>query len=106
MSALEDASTYAVWYQLLLSDLGVSARPITVCQDNKSTIIMAVKGASFKRTKHLIGRHSYVKERIANGDIVLKYVPTKEMMADLLTKPVSKEVLTRLLKLLHVVKLK
>jgi hypothetical protein len=36
--------------------------PIKIYQDNKSTIIMAMQGASFKRTKHLIGKETYVKE--------------------------------------------
>ena len=103
LCALEDASTYAVWYNLLLSDLGFDfIKPLTIYQDNKSTIIMAIQGATFKRTKHLIGRQSFVRERIHDGEISLKYLGTKYMLADLLTKSVSKVTLDRLRDALHI----
>ena len=97
LCSVEDASTFAVWYKLLLSDLGIElSGPITILQDNQSTIIIAIQGASFKRTKHLIGRQSYVKERLQAGDIKLQYQPTADMLADLLTKPVKVAVMRKL----------
>ena len=97
----EEAATYAVWYKLLLLDIGVRVDDrIPLYQDNKSTIIMAVQGGSFQRTKHLIGRQSYIKERIEAGDIVLKYRPTKVMEADILTKPLPRSTLQKLKELL------
>jgi len=70
----EEAATYAVWYKMLLTNMGVGGVDrIPLYQDNKSTIVMAVQGGSFQRTKHLIGRQSYIKERIDAGDIVLKH---------------------------------
>ena len=99
----EEAATYAVWYKMLLFEMGVRLHtPIPLYQDNKSTIIMAVQGGSFQRTKHLIGRQSYIKERIAAGDLTLKYRATKEMEADLLTKPLSRNILQKLKLLLHI----
>ena len=103
LCAAEEAATYAVWYKSLLSDMGIKlVDPIVLFQDNKSTIIMAVQGGSFKRTKHLIGRQSYLKERISSGDLILQYKPTAIMEADLLTKPLSHLVLQRLKFLLHI----
>jgi hypothetical protein len=101
---LENASTYAVWYVTLLEDLGMSnQRPITILQDNKSTIIMAIQGATFRRTKHLIGRQSYVRERIQNGDIQLQYQASATMVADIMTKPTPLATFQRLKKQLHMV---
>jgi hypothetical protein len=103
LCALEEASTYAVWYRLLLTELGRSMMgPLTILQDNQSTIIMAVQGASFKRTKHLIGRRSFVRERLQAGEIELKYLKTSDMTADILTKPVSKQILEKLKTKLHI----
>jgi hypothetical protein len=95
--ALDEASTYVVWYKCLLSELGVLTKrdPIKVYQDNKSTIIMAIQGGTFKRTKHLMCKQSYVKERIKNGDMVLKYLTTTCMPADILTKPMSRPILDK-----------
>jgi len=100
--ALEEASTYAEWWGMLLEDLGAACnnKPIRVYQDNQSTIVLATQGASFKRTKHILIKGSYVKERIEVGDIELKYLPTGQMPADLLTKPLAVHALQKLLQVL------
>lgn len=106
LCALEEASTFAVWYRLLLSEMGISiSDPIPITQDNKSTIIMAVQGPSFKRTKHLMGRKTYIKERIAAKEVTLRYVRTKDMLADILTKPVDGTTLNHLKAKLFIVKI-
>ena len=65
---------------------------------------MAVQGGNFKITKHLICKESYViKERLQAGDIQLKYLPTDRMPADLLTKPLNKDLFIRFKSLLHIV---
>lgn len=93
---LEEASTYAGWLKLLLSELAVDAEePIPTYQDNKSTMIIAMQGGNFKRTKHLLVRESYVKERVDAGDIVLLYLATEDMPPDMLTKPLAELHLTR-----------
>jgi hypothetical protein len=103
LCALEEASTYAVWIRVLMRDLRVgNDHPVTVHQDNKSTIIMAVQGGSFKRTKHLIGRESFVGERIRDGDMVLSYLPTEQMPADMLTKPLGPVLLQKFMELVCV----
>jgi hypothetical protein len=45
-------------------------KPIRVYQANLSTIIMAGQGGNFKRTKHLICKESYIRERLENNDMV------------------------------------
>ena len=62
---------------------------IRIYQDNKSTIIIATQGGNFKRTKHFVVREAFIKEKIMNRVIELKYKPTDAMSADFLTKPLS-----------------
>ena len=85
---LEEAVTYVSWLKLLLNELGFPlSQPITVYQDNQSTIIIGTEGSgNFKRTKHMISRRSFVSEAISENLIALQYKPTKEMIADFLTK--------------------
>ena len=69
---------------------------IEILQDNKSTIIMATQGLSFKHNKHIMARKLYVQERIEKGDVILKYCKTGDMVADILTKVVNKSTLSKL----------
>jgi len=84
----EEASTYAMWLKHILSELGKwKDAPITIYQDNKSTIHIATHGLSnFRRVKHLLAKESFLKERIENGDIVVEYLRSRKMHADFLTK--------------------
>jgi histone deacetylase 1/2 len=99
---LSDSTGQVVWTRNFLLEQGYDVGPATIYQDNMSTIIMATKGGSFKRTKHLLCKHSYVRERIANKEIVLKHLPTKKMVADMLTKPVSFKQLNKFLNISNI----
>jgi hypothetical protein len=103
----EEASTYAVWLKLLLKELGVMTddEPITIYQDNLSTMIIAEAGAgNFKRTKHLLSRELFVCERIAKGDVKLLHKRSAEMSADFLTKALPKAKLFEHLAHLHMLR--
>lgn len=102
---LEEASTFAVWLKLLLFELDVITKgdPIKIYQDNLSTIFIATEGGKFKRSKHLLTRESYVRERIECGDIVLEHKPTSDMCADFLTKPLSSSKLFSYLEFLRLI---
>jgi hypothetical protein len=99
--ALEEASTYAVWLTELLKDFQYKdIKPITLCQDNQSTMLIATGGPSFKRTKHLLCKEMYVRERVKDGDVKLRYVTTTRMPADVLTKPLAYPQFKTILRLL------
>ena len=89
---LDEGVTYALWTRSLLCALGYPQQsPTVIHQDNKSTIIIATKGGgSFKRTKHMVGKHSFIQENLLNNKITLKYCPSNQMLADILTKPLTR----------------
>jgi len=43
------------------------------------------------RTKHIAIREHYIREKVATGEIQLEYLPTGDMVADCLTKSLSRE---------------
>ena len=45
---------------------------------------------SSPRTRHINVRYHYIREKIINGEIVVKYLSTEEMVADIFTKPLDK----------------
>lgn len=86
--ALDEAATFAIWIMELLDELGVPYQePVLMYQDNRSTMTMAKSGkGQFKRTKHISNRYFWIKQFLDSGEIKLFYVPTDDMIADLMTK--------------------
>ena len=81
-----------VWLRRLLSELGEDQEAATeVFEDNQGTIAMSKNPVNHNRTKHIDIRYHYVREAVEDGIITLTYCPTKEMVADLLTKPIPRE---------------
>ena len=71
-----------------LKELGKSN---LVKQDNTSTIKMVKGGVRVcgARTRNIHIRYFYATERVKDGTIVVTYCPTKEMVADYLSKPLQ-----------------
>jgi histone deacetylase 1/2 len=87
---LSDSMSQVIWSRDFLSSQGYEVPPATVYQDNKSTIVMANKGRSTSdRTRHINIRYFWVKDRIDAGEARLEYLPTDEMVSDILTKPLQ-----------------
>ena len=89
--ALSTATQEAIWLRRLLTDLGKPLEePIVINEDNQGAITMAKNPVGHARTKHIDKRYHFVREGVQNGTIILKYVATDEMIADILTKPLPK----------------
>ena len=60
-----------------------------IFQDNQSTMRLAVNGSlsSSKRTKHIKARYYFIKDKIKEGEVDVRYCPTTEMWSDVLNKP-------------------
>ena len=43
------------------------------------------------RTKHIDIRYHFIRDTLAAGEIVLQYLPTADMVADIMTKPLPRE---------------
>ena len=56
-----------------------------------STLSLAKNGyvSSSKRTKHIKAKYLYIRHYHNSGELTLKYCPTDEMWADVLTKPLQ-----------------
>ena len=93
---VSDSTCYILWWIALLTVLGCPCRKsVTVVQDNQSAMLKQNGHASFRRSKHIIVRDSFIKEHIDDGKIVLKYIPTEDMCADMLTKPLERRLFNR-----------
>jgi hypothetical protein len=71
-----------------LREQGWMIEKVPVFQDNKAVLALVAAGKpTSNRTKHIALRHFALKELVDSNDIVLVWVSTKSMLADILTKP-------------------
>ena len=77
----------------LLAEFGqqVGMRPTVVGQDNMSTLKFSDSTHFNARTKHVSLRYHHVGSQQRAGVVQLRYLPTTEIPADLLTKPLATE---------------
>lgn len=81
-----------LWIAEMLQDINFQVNfPLQVMQDNMSAIKIAKSpSAAAKRAKYFIVKIAYVQELINNGRIKVDYLDTNNMLADLLTKDLSR----------------
>ena len=95
--ALSSATQESVWLRKLFTELGSPPEgPTVINEDNQSTIAMAKNPQHHGRAKHIDIKHHFIREKVHEGTVALKYCPSKEMTADILTKSLSKELFCKL----------
>ena len=81
----------AVWLHLLLKEIGFAVNgPTTIHIDNQSAIALTSNPEYHARTKHIDIQYYYIYLKVANNTIKFKYIPTANMAADGLTKPLQR----------------
>ena len=97
------ATQEAIWLQRLMKDLGKRMdTPIIVYEDNQGAIELTKNAKYHGRTKHIDISHHFVRERVMSKEIVVKYCPTNEMVADILTKGLTKGKFEKLRNMLNI----
>jgi hypothetical protein len=92
--ALHEAIPQVLWIRRFMIAQGYKVGDTTVYQDNLSTMALAAKGKSTSvKTKHIAVRYFFVKSMVDAGEISLEHMPTANMLADMMTKPLQGELL-------------
>jgi hypothetical protein len=88
---ISDYLTRVIHLRNFIIEQGYNVGPAILYQDNQSTMELANKGgrSNTQRTRHINIRYFFVTNRIEEGEVVLQYKPTEEMIADILTKPLQ-----------------
>ena len=63
--------------------------------NNQGCITLLQNPVSHSRAKHMDIRHHFICEEIENNKIDLKFCPTKDMLANILTKGLSRKLFER-----------
>ena len=81
-----------IWIRRILQELKVSeVLPMKLYCDNKAAISIAHNPVLHDRTKHVEVDKHFIKEKIEGGVVCMTYVPTRDQVADLLTKSLPKK---------------
>jgi len=78
-----------VYLKSLLEELLNDKIEIHLNMDSQSAMMLIKNGIINKRSKHIEVKFYYIHDLVKKGTIVLKYCPTTEMLADILTKPLN-----------------
>jgi hypothetical protein len=97
------AAREALWWQKLLHELGVARHPTTVIHsDSQGSIALSKNPEHHARSNHIDIRHHFIREQVAANHISLQYMPTEDMLADVMTKPLSRDQHNTLIKRLGI----
>jgi hypothetical protein len=92
--AMSDSCKEAVWLRNILSELCLrpkAALPLHV--DNEEAEALAKNQEHHTRTKHINARYHFVCHCVKRGRLTILHVSTKDMLADMLTKPLPQVLL-------------
>ena len=59
--------------------------------DNTSAISISKNLVMHSKTKHIPIKYHFLREQVNDKNVKLEYVPTKEQIADMFTKPFPKD---------------
>lgn len=77
----------AVWLMNLLKELGIKEGDVvTLMVDNVSTINLAKKRISHRRSMHIEMSFHYLRKFASEGTLRLRYCRSEDQVTDLLTK--------------------
>ena len=77
----------AIWLRQFLSELGLDTSSPTVLHINNQSAIVIAKNPEFhNRTKHIDVRYHFLQQVIKDGTVKLQYTPTRDQVANALTK--------------------
>jgi hypothetical protein len=89
--AATHAAKESIWLRRFTESLfGPIPTPTTLYCDNQAAIHLATDDNYHTRTKHIDIHFHFIRQTITNGHIDIKYCPTEDMTADILTKALPK----------------
>ena len=89
--AATTATCQGIWVSRLVHEItGKKGGPFVLYLDNKSAIELIKNPVFHGRSKHIDLKYHFIRECVERGDVIVKYVCSKEQKADILTKPLPR----------------
>jgi hypothetical protein len=84
-------ATNVIWTKHLLEELGIDNGAVQIWGDNAAANLMANKDGITRKAKHIEVQYHFTKDCVQNKLVLVNYVASKDNLADIFTKPLSKE---------------
>ena len=80
-----------MWVSSLLIELGVTQQqvPVLWC-DNLGATYLTANPVFHYGTKHIVIDFHFVREQVANGALVVRFISSNDQLTDVLTKPATR----------------
>ena len=79
-----------MWLKQLLTELGYHIPQLTIYCDSQPAIAVSKHPEHHSRIKHIDVIYLWLREKVEKGLLKLQFVPTEEMVADVLTKDLAR----------------
>ena len=88
--SLANSTIEVMWIQTLLYELGIKApQAARLWCDNIGATYLSANPVFHARTKHIEVDFHFVRERVARKLLEIRFIPTRDQLADGFTKPLS-----------------
>ena len=87
--AMSEGAKEALHLSALMGELGWPEHTVTIYGDNQSALKLSASEAFHRRTKHVDVRLHHIRDLVKSKTLDFKYMPSKDMPADFLTKSLS-----------------
>ncbi|XP_003377800.1 conserved hypothetical protein [Trichinella spiralis] len=88
--ALSEACKKAMHLKRIVEEITGLSKSVILHSDNQSALKLARNPVYHARTKHIDIRYNFIREGAERKDVELRYLPTEQMVADILTKGLFK----------------
>ncbi len=88
---VDDMMPIIIWSCYFLMAQGYGETQNLLLQDNKSSMLLEKSGKASrgKHTRHINIRYFFITDRVNMKEVEIKWCPTKEMVADVMTTPLQ-----------------
>ena len=79
----------AVWCRTILNALGHIQPPTVIYTDNECAVGLASDSVKIRRSRTIDNRFHWVRDRVRQGQFIVKWISGANILADFFTKPLA-----------------
>lgn len=89
--ALSTRVKEAIWLRKLLHELQIldTTEPTVLMCDNQNATKLFENLIFHDRTKHIVNRHHFIREKVSEKEIEVHHVASSDQLVDIFTKPLG-----------------